>query len=205
MLALPGIGRLRLSSIEINEVTDDLIALMTRDRRLCRHLHISLQSGCDKILRLMNRPYDTAYFRERVAKLRQAMPEIAISTDIIVGFPGETGADFVDTCRFAEEIAFSKIHVFSFSAHEKTAAYQLPDRVPLQKIKQRSQIMRDLSSHLEKKYEKKIRHDLKGQEIEVVIERIKNGRRLGKTEFHFDVELPAENKSRLGSLTKIRL
>lgn len=88
LLEIKDLGRLRLSSIEINEVDESaLIALMKAQPQICRHLHISLQSGCDKILKTMNRPYNTDYFRQRVKLLRAAMPEIAISTDI-VGFPG---------------------------------------------------------------------------------------------------------------------
>lgn len=203
LLAIPGIGRLRLSSIEINEVTDELIDLMKNTDHICQHLHISLQSGCDKILKLMKRPYTTEYFKERIAKLREAMPSIAISTDIIIGFPGENGENFVDTCRFAEEIGFSKIHVFSFSAHEKTAAYNLPDRVPYEKIKQRSKILRDISEVLEKKYEAEVLSKLKGKKIKVIIERVRGAANKGKTEFYFDI--PISVKGKIGSLVEIEI
>ena len=203
LLALPGLGRLRLSSIEINEVDDELTELMKNNEQICRHLHISLQSGCDKILKLMKRPYNTEYFKDRIQKLRAVMPEIAISTDIIIGFPGENGEDFVDTCRFAEEIGFSKIHVFSFSAHEKTAAYSLPDRVPYDKIKQRSKILRDISDNLEKKYRETILKDLKGKKIKVIVERVRGAKNKGKTEFYFDIEI--ENKGKIGSLIEVQL
>lgn len=197
LLTIPDLGRLRLSSIEINEVDDELIALMKNNEKICQHLHISLQSGSDKILKLMRRPYSTAYFEERVIKLRSAMPNIAISTDIIVGFPGEGGEDFADTCRFVESISFSKIHVFAFSAHEKTPAYNLPDRVAYDKIKQRSKILREISAHLEKKYQAKTLRALTGSKIKVLLE--KKG--AAKTEFYFDI--PFEGKAKVGTLQEI--
>lgn len=197
LLTISGLGRIRLSSIEINEVDDELIDLIKNNEKICQHLHISLQSGSDKILKLMKRPYNTAYFEERVTKLRAAMPNIAISTDIIVGFPGESGEDFADTCRFAENIAFSKIHVFAFSAHEKTPAYNLPDRVAYDKIKQRSKILREISAHLEKNYQAKTLKALSGSKIKVLLE--KKG--AAKTEFYFDV--PFEKKAKVGTLQEI--
>lgn len=202
-LAIPNLGRLRLSSIEINEVDDDLIALMQSTDKICQHLHISLQSGCDKILNLMKRPYNTEYFRNRVIKLKAAMPNIAISTDVIIGFPGENGEDFVDTCRFVEEIDFSKVHVFSFSAHEKTVAYNLPDKVPYDKIKQRSKILRDISKNLEDKYQEKILNNLKGKTIKVIVERTRGVDKKGKTEYYFDV--PIDVKGKIGSLIETKI
>ena len=203
LLAISGLGRLRLSSIEINEVDDELIKLMAENNKICRHLHISLQSGSDKILKAMKRPYTAEYYKGQIDKLRAVMPEIAISTDIIVGFPGENGEDFADTCRFAEEIAFSKIHVFSFSAHEQTAAYQLPDKVPFQKIKQRSKILREISEQLETRYRDKVLGDLKGQKIKVIVERVRGAKNKGKTEFYFDIEI--DSKGKIGSLVEVEL
>ncbi len=188
LLALPGLGRLRLSSIEINEVDDALIALMKNNSQICQHLHISLQSGSDKILKAMNRPYNTAYFRERVLRLREAMPLVAISTDIIVGFPGETAADFETTYKFAAELQFSKIHVFPFSAHEKTAAYKLTGRVNPVEKKERAVRLRSLSSQLESQYQENTLKNLAGQLIKVVPEKIRTVW-YGKTEYHFDVVL----------------
>lgn len=201
LIAIPNLGRLRLSSIEINEVDDELISLMASTDKICQHLHISLQSGCDKILKLMKRPYTTDYFRERIKKLRAVMPEIAISTDVIVGFPGENGEDFADTGRFVEEMAFSKVHVFSFSAHEKTVAFSLPEKVSYEKIKQRSKILREISKQLEFSYEQKMLKQLKGRKIKVIIERVRGGDIKGKTEFHFDI--PIKEKGAIGSIVEI--
>ncbi len=202
-LAIPNLGRLRLSSIEINEVDDELVELMENSDKICQHLHISLQSGCDKILNLMKRPYNTEYFRTRIKKLRAAMPNIAISTDVIIGFPGETEDDFVSTCEFVKEIKFSKVHVFSFSAHEKTVAYGLPNKVSGDKIKKRSQILREISNELESNYEANILNKLKGSKIKVIIEHIRGGDVKGKTEFYFDV--PISVSGQIGDLIEIQL
>ncbi len=191
LLKIKGLGRLRLSSIEINEVDDNLIMLMKSEPQICRHLHISLQSGSDKILKAMNRPYNTAYFSGRVEKLRSALPEIAISTDIIVGFPGEGETDFSDTFNFAALMRFSKIHVFPFSAHEQTAAFSLPDKVLAIDKKNRAAKLRQLSDELALTYRDEMIKKLYGQEVAVVVERSSNGLE-GKTEFYFNVPVPLD-------------
>lgn len=191
LLVIKGLGRLRLSSIEINEVNDDLIMLMKSEPQICRHLHISLQSGSDKILKAMNRPYDTAYFSGRVEKLRSALPEIAISTDIIVGFPGETEIDFSKTLAFAARMRFSKIHVFPFSAHEQTKAFNLPNKVSTIEKKNRAAQLRQLSDELTSIYYKEMIKKLQGQGVLVVAEPNPNGLE-GKTEFYFNVPLPPD-------------
>lgn len=202
-LEIPGLGRLRLSSIEINEVDDELIELIKGTDKICQHLHISLQSGCDKILNLMKRPYNTTYFKNRIEKLRIAMPNIAISTDVIIGFPGETDEDFTDTCNFVKKINFSKVHVFSFSAHEKTVAYNLPDKVSGDKIKKRSQILRNISIDLESSYLTKTLKKLKGTKIKVIVEHIRGGDVKGKTEFYFDIPISVSGK--IGDLIEIEI
>ena len=190
ILKLPNLGRLRLSSIEINEVDAKLIKLIVQNPKICRHLHISLQSGSDKILKLMKRPYNTQYFSNRVQKIRQFLPEIAISTDIIVGFPGEEENDFKATYDFAKKINFSKIHVFSFSAHKITAAYKLPNPVSAQEIKRRSQVLRKLSAQLESDYQKRILNLYRHKPLELIKEQSrKSGKIRAKTEYGFDLQL----------------
>jgi threonylcarbamoyladenosine tRNA methylthiotransferase MtaB len=139
----------------------------------------------------MNRPYDTAYFSGRVEKLRSALPEIAISTDIIVGFPGEGETDFSDTFNFAALMRFSKIHVFPFSAHEQTAAFSLPDKVLAIDKKNRAAKLRQLSDELALTYRDEMIKKLYGQEVAVVVERSSNGLE-GKTEFYFNVPVPLD-------------
>ncbi len=196
ILKIENLGRIRLSSIEINEVTPELIKLMKKERQICPHLHISLQSGLDKILKLMNRPYTINYFSERVRKLRRALPDIAITTDIIVGFPGETKKDFLITYQFVQKMQFSKIHVFSFSAHQKTKAFNLPHKVSPLEIKKRSALLRKLSLELENKYQQKILKKYKNKKLSLVAEgKIKNKYRC-KTEFYFDLSLSKKDLSK---------
>ncbi|MFA6694093.1 MAG: MiaB/RimO family radical SAM methylthiotransferase, partial [Bacillota bacterium] len=119
--------RIRLSSLDPHEVDDEIIELLDHPR-FCRHLHIPLQSGTDKILKKMNRNYDTEYYRNIINRLKQYQP-LGLTTDIIVGFPGETTEDFKKTYDFVEEMGFTKLHVFPFSRRENTAAYDMPLQV----------------------------------------------------------------------------
>lgn len=130
VLELPGIARLRLSSLEPTEVTPELVALLARDSRFCPHLHIPLQSGDDEVLRRMGRRYTTATYAEMVRFLRAQVPEIAITTDVMVGFPGETDAAFVRSVTFVQQIGFAGLHVFKFSPRPGTPAATFPDQVP---------------------------------------------------------------------------
>jgi threonylcarbamoyladenosine tRNA methylthiotransferase MtaB len=137
------IPRLRISSIEPWEVDDRLISLW-RDPRLCRHFHLPLQSGAPAVLRRMARRTTTVDFQLLVEKLRQAIPGVSITTDIIVGFPGEDEAAFEETCRFVERLAFSAGHVFVYSARPGTPAAGYVDQVPFPIRRQRSRILREL-------------------------------------------------------------
>ena len=128
-LSVPALCRLRLGSLESVEVQPELLRLMQEDPRFCCHLHLPLQSGCDKILKAMNRPYDTARFKELIDRIRAAVPDVAITTDIIVGFPGETEADFAQTLTFAEACGFAKIHIFPYSKRKGTPAAERKDQL----------------------------------------------------------------------------
>ncbi len=170
LVKVEGLKKIRLSSIEITEVKDDLVKFMARERKMCRHLHIPLQSGSDKILRLMKRPYDKKFFAERVKKIRQAMPDIAISTDVIVGFPGEEEKESAEARKFIEKMKFSRLHVFSFSLHEKAPAFHLPDRVSPAEIKRRADELKKISEELEKKFVEKFHNKI----VEAVVEKNKS-------------------------------
>lgn len=127
--AVPGITRVRLGSLEPRIITEAFVEALRAIPELCPHFHLSLQSGSDRILTAMNRHYDTAAFRHSVALLRAAWPEVAITTDIIVGFPGESEADFEDSCRFVEEIGFYELHVFKYSRRQGTVADRMPSQL----------------------------------------------------------------------------
>ena len=126
---LDGLERIRLSSIESVEVKDELIDWVANSSKACHHFHLPLQSGCDKILKAMHRPYLTKDFKAVVEHIRKTMPEAAITTDLIVGFPGETEEDFQETLKFLDDIKFSRIHIFRYSKREGTPAASMPNQI----------------------------------------------------------------------------
>lgn len=128
ILAETDVPRLRLTSIAPWDVDDALLDLW-RDARLCRHVHLSLQSGCDATLRRMRRPYTTAQFARVVERVRARIPDVGITTDVIVGFPGETDAEFEQSLHFVEQMQFSRVHVFPYSKREGTHAATLPNQI----------------------------------------------------------------------------
>jgi len=163
---IPGEFRIRLSSLEAAEARDDLARAMASLPKVTPHLHLCLQSGSDRILRLMKRRYTSSGFLQRVERLRKALDQPAFTTDIIVGFPGETDADFEATCRVAQDVGFSKIHVFSYSPREGTPATALPGRVPAAIIAQRRDSLRNLEHELASRYYR----SLIGRELDVMVE-----------------------------------
>ncbi|HXG10490.1 MAG TPA: tRNA (N(6)-L-threonylcarbamoyladenosine(37)-C(2))-methylthiotransferase MtaB [Gemmataceae bacterium] len=163
---LPGDFRVRLSSLEAAEVRDDLVRVLASSPRFCPHLHLCLQSGSDRILALMKRRYRTAGFLERCRRLRAALDQPAFTTDVIVGFPGETDADFEATCRVLREVGFAKIHVFPFSARPGTPAAALPDPVPPPVVAERRRRLRELERELAGAYFR----SLIGRRLDVLVE-----------------------------------
>jgi threonylcarbamoyladenosine tRNA methylthiotransferase MtaB len=129
ILAETNVPRLRLTSLAPWDVDDALLEVW-RDARVCRHIHLSLQSGCDATLRRMRRPYTTAQFARAVERVRAKIPDVGITTDVIVGFPGETDAEFQASLRFVERVHFSRVHVFPYSRRAGTPAATFPDQVP---------------------------------------------------------------------------
>jgi len=137
MCEIPGQWRLRLSSIEIGEVSDRLLDAMTSSEKVCPHLHIPLQSGDDRILKLMNRRYTRSDFLDAVKRLRKRLPAPGLTTDVLVGFPGEGELEFESTRSLCREITFSRLHVFPFSPREGTLAFAMPGRLPPTEIRPR--------------------------------------------------------------------
>lgn len=165
-LSVDGLKRLRLGSLESVEVEPRLLDLMREDKRLCRHLHLPLQSGCDKILRAMHRPYDTARFKELLTEIRNTLPDIMITTDIIVGFPGETDEDFKQTLDFAAECGFAKMHVFPYSKRKGTPAEKMPQQVEDTVKQQRAAAL----SELDNKMQQQAMEAVIGSNVEVLFE-----------------------------------
>lgn len=166
VLDVPGVQRLRLGSLESVEVEPRLLTLMQEDARFCRHLHLPLQSGCDKVLQAMHRPYTTAKFKTLLADIKTRVPDIAITTDVIVGFPGETEADFETTCKFAESCGFSKMHIFPFSARKGTPAEKFAGAVTEAVKKERA----DILGRIDETMHKTFLQAMVGQNAEVLFE-----------------------------------
>ncbi|WIF94804.1 tRNA (N(6)-L-threonylcarbamoyladenosine(37)-C(2))-methylthiotransferase MtaB [Caminicella sporogenes] len=150
-----GIERIRLSSVEPNLITEKFIEEIKLLPKFCNHLHLSLQSGCDETLKRMSRKYTTEEYRNIVLNLRKAIPDIAITTDIIVGFPGETDEEFNTTCKFVKEINFSQIHVFKYSPRKGTPAAKFKNQVHPNIKNLRSEKMIKIADDLMLKYRKR--------------------------------------------------
>jgi threonylcarbamoyladenosine tRNA methylthiotransferase MtaB len=138
--------KLRISSVEPMDWSDELIDLLANSPRIAKHAHVPMQSGSDRILRAMHRKYRPWHYREKIEKIRAAMPTAAIGADVMVGFPGETHADFEETRRLIEELPFTYLHVFTYSARPGTPAESLPDQVPVHVSRERNRELRDLAS-----------------------------------------------------------
>ncbi|MBR3161485.1 MAG: tRNA (N(6)-L-threonylcarbamoyladenosine(37)-C(2))-methylthiotransferase MtaB [Bacilli bacterium] len=152
LIKIDGLYRLRLSSIEINEITDGIIELIKNNDVMAKHLHIPLQSGCDNILKAMNRCYDVNYFLKRIDFIRKQIPDISITTDLIVGFPGEDEKDFNDTLNTLKMIKFTKIHTFPYSKRDNTKASMMKNQVSGVIKKNRVKKVLELSSIFEYNY-----------------------------------------------------
>ena len=177
ILKINGLKRLRISSIEINELTDEVLDIIKNNDIIVSHLHIPLQSGSDEILKLMNRKYDKEYFINRIEKIRSIRPDISITTDIIVGFPGESEELFEETLDTVNKIRFAKIHVFPFSLRKGTKACELPNHIDQTTKKERVKRLIEISNNLEIEYAKKFI----GKKVTYIPETYKDGYLIGHT------------------------
>lgn len=171
LLEIDGLKRIRFGSIESVEVSEELIELMAKDKRLCPHLHLPLQSGSDRILKLMKRHYTLDQFKELVTHLRDRIPGLSITTDIIAGFPGETDADFEETQHTVREIGFTHIHAFPYSRREGTPAAEMKEQVPEAVKKTRVAILNELGREGLQKFAA----GLVNKPAEILVEREHNG------------------------------
>jgi len=145
IVQIPGLGRIRLSSIEPMMFERAIIRLAADNPVFARHFHVPVQSGSDRILKEMRRPYRTARVRELLRSVKETIPDVGLGTDILVGFPGETEDDFAETCAFVQESPLTYLHVFPFSPREGTEAFSLPGRIPAAVVKQRLGILLEIS------------------------------------------------------------
>lgn len=154
ILSATGIERLHLSSLEPSEVTEGLLDVC-RSPRICRHFHLALQHGSDSVLERMNRRYTTAEYRTAVERIRNVLPDAAITTDIVVGFPGESAAEFEQSSRFCREMGFAALHIFPFSPRPGTAAAAMPEQVSEPVRKERGRSMLDLARRSKESFERR--------------------------------------------------
>ncbi|MGL4344269.1 MAG: tRNA (N(6)-L-threonylcarbamoyladenosine(37)-C(2))-methylthiotransferase MtaB [Cellulosilyticaceae bacterium] len=180
--------RIRLSSIEPVVVTDAFTAALPNLTKLCRHFHLSLQSGCDTVLKRMNRKYTTAEYLESVSKLRAVWPDVAITTDIIVGFPGETDEEFEQTLNFVKQVGFAQVHLFPYSPREGTVAAKMKDQVAPQTKDERVMRLKKVCDESRKQFI--VSHQ--DQIVEVLFETSENGIATGHTSNYIKVQVPTE-------------
>ena len=197
-LAKSGIERIRVSSIEPIHVDSQFVALFEDEPKLCQHLHIPLQSGSNRILSAMNRNYSRENFADMVDRLKSVSTHIALTTDVIVGFPGETEDDFNETLELCERCGFSKIHVFRYSKRAGTPAAEM-EQVDPDIIVERSARLRVLGEKLSAQY----RSDLKGRELEVLIEREHEGQLTATSREHIVMSFAQGAKDIAGQLMTV--
>jgi threonylcarbamoyladenosine tRNA methylthiotransferase MtaB len=166
LASLPGDFRIRLSSLEAAEARDDLVRVLAEQPRICPHLHLCLQSGSDRILARMKRRYRSAGFLERCRRIRAALDQPAFTTDVIVGFPGETDADFEATCRVVREVGFARLHIFSYSPRAGTEAAAWSERVPPAVVAARRARLLEIERDLNEAYCR----SLLGRRLDVLVE-----------------------------------
>ncbi len=182
---IKNLERIRLSSVEITELNDEFLEMLKNNSKFCDHLHIPLQSGSDRILKLMNRKYDMKYFFDKIEKIRNIRKDISITTDVIVGFPGETDEDFENTYNNAQKLKFSKIHVFPYSKRTGTKASTMKN-VSSNIVTTRVHKLLELSNILENDYENKFIN----KKVKVLIEEVKDNESIGHTSNYLRVSIP---------------
>ena len=188
LVKIEKLKRLRISSIEITELTDEVLEVIKDNKVIVDHMHIPLQAGSDEILKLMNRKYDLNYFYNKVKEIRSIRPEISITTDVIVGFPGETEELFQKTINTCKELELTKMHVFPYSIRKGTVAETLPNHLDQSIKKDRARRLLEVSKELEKNYFNKYI----GKEVEVLIEETKDGYSYGHTGNYLYVKINRE-------------
>lgn len=188
--------RIRISSIEITELNDKFLNMLSTNKKVCDHLHIPLQAGSDEILKKMNRKYDLKYYKEKIKKIRMIRPNISITTDIIVGFPYETDKLFNETLEFSRKMNFSKIHVFPYSIRLGTSAANMPNQVDESIKKERVKKLMDLSETMEKEYYNKF----VGKELDILVEECDNNVSVGHSSNYLMIRL--NEKLEVGQIYK---
>ena len=195
-----GIKRVRLGSLEPDHITDRMLMRLKAQEKFCPQFHLSLQSGCDATLKRMNRHYDTAFYRDLVTRIRNMFPDSAITTDIMVGFAGETEQEFLESVNFAKEMGFAKSHIFAYSRRSGTVAYNLKGQISKQEKSNRSKQMIEVTNQTEKEF-------LEGQignTVSVLFETNENGFSEGYTKNYTRVKVKTET-AHSGEILNVKL
>ena len=187
---IDGIDRIRLSSLEPTIVDEEFATRLSKLDKICDHFHLSLQSGCDETLKRMNRKYTTQIYRDAVATLRKYYPEASFTTDVIVGFPGETDEEFAKTYEFLKEIDFYRLHVFKYSPRRGTVAEKMPNQIDGNKKEERSNKLIELSNSMENKHNQ----NYIGKTVKVLFEEFENGFFKGHTTNYMMVKVAGEEE-----------
>lgn len=200
-----GLKRLRISSIEASQLTDEVIEVLRNSDIVVRHLHIPIQSGSDTVLKRMRRKYTMEFFADRLVQLRKALPDLAITSDVIVGFPGETEEEFMETYRFIQEHKFSELHVFPYSQRTGTPAARMGDQIDEEIKNERVHRLIALNDQLAKEYASKF----EGELLEIIPEeRFKQNEETGLLEGYTDnylkVVIPGD-ESLIGKIVKVKI
>lgn len=197
---IKGIQGLRISSIEESEIDDKLIDLIKNEKVLANHLHIPIQSGSKTVLERMNRKYNPTQFIDKINKIKNASNDIALSTDVIVGFPGESEEEFNETVNFIKECGFHMLHVFPFSAREGTKAFYMKDQISPEIKDRRKKVLLDLSKELWEEYVSRFIN----KEVSVLVERYIDGYNIGHTSNYIEVKYK-DNVNKVGKIDTILL
>ena len=200
LLNIPGLSSLRISSIEESEIDDKLIAMLGNKENLAKHLHIPLQSGSETVLKRMNRKYSPSEFLAKINKIKAIYPDLAFTTDVIVGFPNESEEEFVETYEFIKACGFNQLHVFPYSAREGTAAAGMKGQIDPRIKNERVQRLMELSKNQWDEYTSRFI----GKEVEVLVERYENNLNIGHTTNYIEVAIPS-NEGKVGSKISVKL
>src|SRR5690606_3103476 len=200
-----GLKRIRISSIEASQITDEIIEVLDQSTKVVRHLHVPLQSGSNTVLKRMRRKYTMEFFAERLTKLRKALPGLAITSDVIVGFPGETEEEFMETYNFIMEHKFSELHVFPYSKRTGTPAARMEDQIDEEIKNERVHRLITLSDQLAKEYAS----NYEGEVLEVIPEELdkedpSSGLYVGYTDNYLKVKLDATEEM-VGKIVKVKI
>ncbi|BCB04879.1 tRNA (N(6)-L-threonylcarbamoyladenosine(37)-C(2))-methylthiotransferase MtaB [Bacillus sp. KH172YL63] len=196
-----GLKRIRISSIEASQLTDEVIEVIDQSEIVVRHLHIPLQSGSNTVLKRMRRKYTMEFFAERLEKLKKALPGLAVTSDVIVGFPGETEEEFMETYNFINEHKFSELHVFPYSKRTGTPAARMDDQIDEDIKNQRVHRLIELSNQLAKEYASQFEDEV----LEVIPEEIyQDDHYVGYTDNYLKVVFPA-SEDMVGKLVKVKI